>query len=461
MFLSAVALALHAAAQPADSSATKGATPPSAQDSSAPAPGWLSTLQKPLWLTDLSLGVKEAYDNNLLLVSGAGPTKEQDSWVTTVSPKVGFNLAPLLGDQSVFQALALGYAPDFATYHDAPAESYTAHRFAATIKGKQEGLSFNLEDAFNYVDGNQEAPTYAPPDNGRSGLATAVPRERRRQFQDRAKIAFQYEQGKWFVRPTAALVYYEMLTERRPNAAATGYQNYPNRNDVNGGLDAGYVISPGLAATLGYRYGHQYQEQLSKAIDPSLQSSPNYYQRALAGLEGKPWKWLTVSLQGGPDFRRYEDTVAGAHVTPVGDKDPVKYYGEATLTADISAKDQATFKYKQWQWLSSTGKLPLFDSLYDLSYRHKFSPQFALDLGFRIIDWDYTSAAGSASKRDDRQYTPSVGLTYNLSAHLSFNVAYAVDLGRNAQDDLAFYGAASKYREFNHHVVSFGGIVKF
>jgi hypothetical protein len=47
--------------------------------------------QKPAWLTDLVMGVQESYDDNILLVSGDGmPT--QSSWITTASPKVGFNL---------------------------------------------------------------------------------------------------------------------------------------------------------------------------------------------------------------------------------------------------------------------------------------------------------------------------------------------------------------------------------
>ena len=45
--------------------------------------------------------------------------KNYSSWVTTVSPKFGINIAPLLGDQDVLQVLSFGYAPDFVIYHDA------------------------------------------------------------------------------------------------------------------------------------------------------------------------------------------------------------------------------------------------------------------------------------------------------------------------------------------------------
>ena len=90
--------------------------------------------QKPAWLTDLSLGVKESYDDNLLLVSGNG-LSPQSSWVTTVSSKIGFNFAPLLGNQKTLQTLSLVYAPDFNIYENAPSQNYDAHKIGGMING--------------------------------------------------------------------------------------------------------------------------------------------------------------------------------------------------------------------------------------------------------------------------------------------------------------------------------------
>lgn len=62
--------------------------------------------QKPAWLTDLSIGVKDGYDDNVYL-SGVVPAnrpipdggvlalKNHSSFVTTVSPKLGVNFAVL------------------------------------------------------------------------------------------------------------------------------------------------------------------------------------------------------------------------------------------------------------------------------------------------------------------------------------------------------------------------------
>ena len=46
-------------------------------------------LTKPAWLPQLSLGVKESYDDNILGVSGNG-MQPKGSWVTAISPAIGF-----------------------------------------------------------------------------------------------------------------------------------------------------------------------------------------------------------------------------------------------------------------------------------------------------------------------------------------------------------------------------------
>jgi hypothetical protein len=441
--LVSLALSALAADQTASAPAAAPKTPPSA------------AFQKPAWLTDLSLSVKESYDNNVFL-SEVNTSGNRSSWVTTISPKVGFNFAPLLGDQKAIQALTIAYAPDFAIYHDESTESYNAHRLAVGARVKADAWSFTLDEGFNYIDGDKQGPIYP---GGRSAYATAVARERRAQYQDRGKVVLQYDQDKWFVRPTATVLYYDLLTDTRAAASApAGYDNYADRYDANIGADFGYKIQPKLALTLGYRFGHQYQQQYSPTVDAAHLSSPSDYHRILLGVEGKPWKWLTVSIQGGPDIRSYEANSA-THTTPVSDFHPIKYYGEASLTADVTANDSVAFKYKQWQWVSSTGKIPYFDSLYDLSYRHKFGKKLSLDLGQRIQSSDYTSASVAAGKRDDWQFTTSAGVTYNFTANVSANIAYAVDLGRNNQDNLT--AAAVKSRQYDHHLVSLGATYKF
>ena len=428
-----------------------------------PAAAMTNAWQKPDWLAEASVAVKESYDNNVFAAgakAGDLPTgysvppgsavalRNNSSWVTTVSPKLGVNFAPLLGSNAVFQTLSLAYAPDFVFYHNATSESYHAHRFATLVKGQAEAWSFNVDNSFTYIDGDKYAPTY--PGAYLSAHGSAAPRERRKQIQERAAVFIRHDWERWFVRPTAALLYYNLMTVQMN---VTGYQNYPSRSDVNGGVDGGCKLTPDFALTLGARYGSQWQQQF--AFDPH--SSPNDYQRILFGFEGQPWKWLTVKFQAGPDFRQYAGDTA-THITPVNDRHPVKYYGEGSLTAAVSDKDAFAFKYKQWQFVSSVGRLPYFESIYDLSYHRKLTRQLGLDLGGRIVKLDYTSSnLAKARQRKDYDYSLTLGLTCDVNRHLSLFANNALELGRNGAEGIP--NAAT--REFNRNIVSLGAVLKF
>jgi len=418
--------------------------------------------QKPAWLGDISLGLSETYDDNVF-VSGVASKylpasyvippgsvaalEGQASWVTTVSPKIGVNFIPLLGQQDNWSVLSLAYAPDFVIYHEQSSESYDAHRVIAAAKGKWDNFSVSADNTFSYVNGSSVGPFY--PDALFNVYMNSSVRERREQLQDKATVSCQYDWQQFFVRPTAAFTYYDLMTALYD---ISGYQNYADRYDVNGGADVGYRVSKQLAFTVGYRYGHQYQQQ----FDFSPYSASSDYQRILFGVEGKLWKWLDVKFLGGPDFRDYPGNTA-THITPVNDHHPVKYYGEALITATLTPKDSITFKYKQWQWVSSVGKVPYYDSTFDLSYHRQFTQKLGFDLGGKILSSDYTSANLASCHRNDWDYVVSTGCSYVINPHLTVNLAYTLELGRNAVDDLA----NEQTREFERNLVTLGARFKF
>ena len=425
--------------------------------------------QKPVWLTDLSGGFKESYDDNVLLVADRTPgLAAKSSWVTTLSPKVGFNFAPLLGDQNTLSALTLAYTPDFNFYHEAPSENYDAHKIANAIKGKTGELSFSVDNVFLYNDGNEVAPIYAlspasANDKNRSAYATAVPRERRKQIQERNTIVLQYDLHDFFIRPTASLLDYDLMTDWHKSAAAyTGYQNYVDRSDVNGGLDVGYYLFKNLAVTVGYRYGHQIQQALPASVDTlaAINGQPPHatadYQRLLFGLEGKPLDWLAVKLLGSPEFRVYNSAA------PVADDNSINYYGEASIIANITAKHTLAFTYKHCQWVSSTGKLPYADNTYQLNYHWNATKQLGLDLTGKYLFSDYNCASSALSAgqslRNDAQYTLSAAASYAFTKQFSTSLAYTYDLGVNQQDNV---GALEEYRNFNHQLISVSALYKF
>ena len=423
---------------------------------------WSFANQKPAWLTEASISVKETYDDNVFL-SGVAPKylpanysvpagsaaalADSSSYVTTVSPKLAVNLSPLLGTPSPWSLLAFGYAPDFVTFHDQSTESYDAQRATAATRAQWGAFSFSADDSFTYVDGCSTGPFY--PGALFNANYACVVRERREQIQDRAGAAFQYDWHNLFFRPTAALTLYDLMTDLYN---VTGYQNYASRYDVNGGADIGYRVTPQLAFTLDARYGHQYQQQFSF----SPYSSSSDYQRLLAGLEGKPWQWLDAKILCGPDFRHYPaDTLT--HITPVNDLNPVKFYGEALLVATLTARDAVTFKFKEWEWVSSIGKIPYLESTYDLGYHRKLTDKLGADLGGRLLCADYTGGNIVNSHRNDWDYLFTAGLGYAFNPHVSVNLAYTLELERNAADDVV----NDLTREFNRDLFSLGAAVRF
>jgi hypothetical protein len=178
-------------------------------------------------------------------------------------------------------------------------------------------------------------------------------------------------------------------------------------------------------------------------------------------MEGRLFDWLQVKLDGGPDFRDYN-----SHA-PVANFHPTKYYGEASVAATITPSQSLTFAYKQWNWVSSTGFVPEFDSSYDLDYRWNATKKLALDLDAKIQEADYTGGNDVAtgtdpSLRSDRLYTISPAVTYAFTPQLSASLSYTYDAGNNELYTLpAKIGDTGAYRNYIHQVVSLGLLYKF
>jgi hypothetical protein len=397
--------------------------------------------KKPAWLTDLSLSIKEGYDDNIY-GSGVPPLEHQSSWFTVVSPKIGFNLAPLISDTNSaigLTILSLGYAPDFTWYGSQSSEDNYAHSFPVSIKGKASAFSYYLDNTLRYVDGSDIAPAYA---NGYNVYGFTPTRERREQIQNRSKIILRYDWEKFFVRPAASFLYYDMMTAQLNPALATtpkGYMNYEDRYDVNGGLDFGYKITDKVAGTLGYRRGHQ--EQSAFVWDPT--SLSNDYDRLLFGVEGSPLKWLKFEAAAGPDFHYYNPATM-----PVGFDGPdnITPYSEASVNFTFSPKDALTIKYKGWQWVNSTGKSTALNHTIDLNYKRKITNKFGVELTGRVDDGDYSLP----TVRHDWHFSVLGGLRYAFNPHLSADLDYSVAVGWNAIDNLANENS----REFTRQIVS-------
>jgi hypothetical protein len=434
-----------------------------------PGPPDYTIWSKPAWLSDLSFTAKEAYDDNVLGVSGLG-MPVQSSWVNALSAKVGVDFVSLLGTPSEIKTFSLTYNPEHFDYSSMASEDYTAHRIAGVFKAKFDNITYSLEDAFLYNDGSKTAPTYAlnqlagaaanQNDKYRNNYAHSVARERRNQFQDRYTASVQADFGSVFIRPISQLTYFNLNTDwfNTSFAPYKGYQNYEDRYDINGGADLGFRLTPAIALTLGYRDGYNYQQQFPLAINSDQHFSSSHYQRALIGLEGKLAPWLTIKAAAGPDFRDYGPN------TPIANFNTTRSYIEGSLVAALPENQTLTLSYKQYLFVASTGLVPYIDTTATLAYHWTVSKQLGLDLAAKYLESNYTignDLAGSApSARDDADYGASAGVTYAVTKQVILSLGYAYDDGRNIDNGLAakYFPA---YRDFKHNLTTAGIQYKF
>jgi hypothetical protein len=423
---------------------------------------------KPDWLSELSLTVKETYDDNVFGVSGLGLPIES-SWVNSVQAKVTVNFVPLLGDKDI-TAFSLTYNPEVVTYSNTASENYDAHRVILTMKGNADGATYGIDDSFLYNDGNKVAPTYAlnqlagaagnQNDKFRNNYAHSLARERRNQIQDRYNVWVKVNDGSFFFRPTSQLTYFDLNTDLFNTSVAPykGYQDYVSRYDVNGGADLGFQITPDIDVFFGYRAGYDHQDQFALAINSDRHFSSNHYQRALLGIEGKLTSWLTAKLIAGPDFRDFNPS------TPVAHDNVTKFYGEASATAALPNDQSLTLGYREYVFVASTGLAPYVDTTLTLAYHVNVTKQFGIDASVKYLEANYTMGndiAGSApSLRDDLDYGASVGVTYAVTKQFIVGLAYNYDDGRNGDDNLPA-NLFPAYRDFTHNVTTLSAQYKF
>ncbi len=400
---------------------------------------------KPAALTELSVTVKETYDSNVYgaevnpTLAGLPEIAEVSSWVTVVSPRATLNLRPVLGlgDDSAVTAFTLGYAADYAFYHSASSETNQRHNFSQQLKTKSGAVTFALDNTFTYVDGKSATAQYGL----LNAYGTATSRERKEQFQDRAKLQLRYDADAWFVRAVAHVLYYDLQTRlHQPTGSLTGYQNYIDRQDLNAGVDVGAKLNKDVAVWAGYRYGAQGQDNLPW----SQVDSASRYSRLLVGIEGKFAPWLKVDLQAGPDFRSFDNATA---TRGIAEKNHTWLYTEASVTAELSANDSLVLAHKIWNFVSSTGVASYRDSTYGLTLRHKFSPALSGHLGVRILGSDYALP----TVRKDWFHTYSAGLRYDFDKAWALTVDYARNEARNKLDHAAFPG-----RTYAQDLLTFG-----
>ncbi len=351
----------------------------------------------------------------------------QDSMVISVTPKIAFNW-----NQSAAFKAAFSYAPEVTRYLSESSEDYVAHRFGLNLGGTVKNVLWECPNSVTWIDGSKEGLTFGGP-GGAPSIGGIPIRDRKAAFVLKNMVRTTHKVGDWFFRPTATGYIHDFMTEKRDPAQYPGYQNYVDRNDIGGGIDAGYQILKDTYLVLGLRYGRQEERPLPW----SPYEYSNRYARLLPGLEGKLTDWLKVNISAGPDYRDFY-----AAVQPGFNDHNTVGYVDSSVVLSPATSDTVTLTFKRFEQPAFGAPSMYEDITYDLLWKHSFDKRFSATAGFRAYIGEWIAPV----LRDDYIYTPSASVAYTCK-HWSAEVGYSYDWTTSAVTSIDTSG-----REFTRHL---------
>lgn len=311
------------------------------------------------------------YDSSLYRVD-VGNLGDRSSFYANLAPEVGL----LLADSVQLRYLANGHL-----YFSDSEEDNIEHTVSMSVRNVPR-LQFMT--AQTYVQGSREAVIY---DEGRNAFATALPRGRRAQWQNRTNFSYTLGEEGAFARLRGSLLYFNLHTIRKEGVP--GYQNWVNRYDFHAGPDLGWKWE-GHEAYLGYRRGHQYQgRQGGQTTDRT-----NNYDRLLVGWEGDVLI-PSIALNGevGITHIRYSDTQS------IGPAEKTMPYLDTGVLFRLTEKDRIRISGSVRNWVGSTGRVSSVYQQYQGRYFRDWSETLRTELvlgafglrydGIQRDDWMY------------------------------------------------------------------------
>lgn len=367
--------------------------------------------------TSGSLRVLE--DSNLYLQNpsqlAAGqkaPAAAWNQWATAVDASASIAVRWRDPDRRSFE---VAYAPEVFRYLDHASENHTDHLVTVIAGGKSAGWAYAENTRYLYTDGSNEGPTY----NGLGGtpaIGGEPVRARRTQAILRSSGKATLVSGPRFVRAVYSVFDQQFHTVERN---VTGYCNYADRDESCVGADAGYRVGAGVAAVAGGRAGFQQQANLLGVP----QNYSNTFTRWLMGLEKAAGSTLQFAVFAGPELHHY-----GSSVRPGFVRDQQSTYVEGSLTWTPSSANSLAVTCRRYLWLSSGGRGLYVDSVVDIAWKRKLSPEWSSSVAANLHDGD-TSHFNRPAPRHDQIYTETATLTRTLSPHARAELAVLHDRG--------------------------------
>jgi hypothetical protein len=365
------------------------------------------------------------YDDNLYGID-TGRLSRVGSGFSTAALRVATKPAP---------GLVFAYAPAATVFFDEARENHVKHLLSAAGKGAAgDAWSWDGSTDFTVIDGDRRGVDYGP--GCGHAFSTALPRERRAQWQNRSDLALRHDTPLGFVRAAGRLQYWDMHT------TTEGGANYVDRHDIAGGLDLGRALREGGPELyLGHRLGYQFQDR--DVVPDSPRHASNHYARTFFGLDGRLSPAVKISGQAGWARHRYPDDPAVYR----GPKNEEGLFTDITFTWTPTRTDEVQLKTSRCRTLSTTGFNSIELTSHQITWKHVFGQGWSATLGARFIEADYAPA-----DRDDLLTTATASLTHTINASWSATLLLARDRGRDSHDNIS--GPAAALRDFDRHVIS-------
>jgi hypothetical protein len=367
-----------------------------AAESAAPLGTALSS--PPGWVVQSALTVKETYDGNAYLQS-MGAQADVPTFVTGL-------LLAANGDFTVSKDMkaALNYSADYNAYHAASSETFTRHTGGLKLTATEGDWSHVFTGGIVIVDGDKVGPTYTGA-GGAPALGGPERMLRRAQQVYSAGYTASYTHGNVLFRPLLTWKYQHYGTDQR---ATAGYQNFATRDEGTYGFDLGWKSNPKLTTYVGYRLGHQTQDNLLGVVN----NYTNSLSRVLVGFEGAFAPWCKASVQLGEDFRDF-----GNASVALTDKKKTKFYSNSTLTFAPTKADTITLAYVRFLQPAFTGRNAYEDITGEVQYRRTLDASWAIGLGAKVVNGFY-----EIGNRRDSLYFYSFSAGYRIDARSALTV---------------------------------------
>jgi hypothetical protein len=334
------------------------------------------------------------------------------------------------------RSVKVTYAGESVNFDRWSEENFTSHRLGAGGQFIAGNWKINADISSLLIAGSRDTYPSTPTSNAN---AISLWRERRRQWQHRAKIQARASSGSRVLRVTGTWLAYDYQTR-----VMVGRVAFADRADAQGGLDLGWKASDDSLWFAGLRAGHQEQAWIplpNCAFDYS-----NNYQRLALGWEGRLAANTTVALAAGPDFRHYNGSVDPGSF--LGGRDRTSLWFEASLTAQPDPRLTITGKASRTDWLSSTGKSAYLDTCAEAAAAWTLNPAWTARFSAKVHRCDYFPAS-----RDDWESLLGLGLAWKVYPR---TVVSADLLQHRAWNNLP----GLTEREFRRVVLSLGVAVK-